>query len=321
MFKICVILGFYAAIIALLWNHIAALSLENVWGAIENTPQGEIWAAVGLTVISYFCLAGLDMISAHTVLPKQVKPRMAGLTGAASAGVCNTVGFHAITGAALRHRVYMTRGIGFGTTTRILAVTGCGVVLGYLMAIALALLSAPDGLGRWIPSLTTAQGHTAGLAGGLALLALLGGILFWLSRRPRRITFRDLTLPFPDLKSAAAQIAVGTVWMATAVGALFVLLPGDAPPFNDFILLFLGAVLLGKISVAPGGLGVIEATLIATITTVDKTEIVAALLLYRFIYNLLPLAISCIGLAVFEFIHHGSSGLAILSPRREAQEA
>ena len=71
-------------------------------------------------------------------------------------------------------------------------------------------------------------------------------------------------LRLPSGKLALAQMGLGAIEMAAAIGALYVLMPAGAfPSFPAFSTLYIGAVLLGIASHAPGGIGVFEATMLA----------------------------------------------------------
>ena len=99
---------------------------------------------------------------------------------------------------------------------------------------------------------------------------------------------------------ALQQLAIGAVESAAAIGALYLLLPTDlAPPFGLFAVGCIAAVALGVVSQVPGGMGVFEASVTALLSGADRADLLAALLLYRAIYNLLPFVLSVAWLAVF----------------------
>lgn len=92
---------------------------------------------------------------------------------------------------------------------------------------------------------------------------------------------------------AAWQMMVGGIEMLAAIGALYVLLPsGSAPPFIDFLPIYVGAVLVGLISHVPGGLGVFEVVVLAALPAHARADVLAAMLCYRLTYSLVPFAIA-----------------------------
>jgi uncharacterized membrane protein YbhN (UPF0104 family) len=103
----------------------------------------------------------------------------------------------------------------------------------------------------------------------------------------------------PPASLALALMLLGAVESSTAVGALYVLLPGDlAPSFDVFAIGCIAAVILGVASHAPGGLGVFEASMTAILAGRGRPDLLAALLLYRLLYNLLPFGLAVVTLGV-----------------------
>jgi phosphatidylglycerol lysyltransferase len=98
-------------------------------------------------------------------------------------------------------------------------------------------------------------------------------------------------VPLPSFGQALAQIGIATLDLACASAALFVLLPGaSAALLPAFILAYALAIIVALVSHVPGGLGVFEAVVIATVP-VDRTALFAALIAYRVLYYLLPLGL------------------------------
>jgi hypothetical protein len=77
--------------------------------------------------------------------------------------------------------------------------------------------------------------------------------------------------------------------------AMYTLLP--AHPAIDFITLlvvFVTAILLGFLSHAPGSLGVIEVAMLVGLPQFPKEELLASLLIFRFLYFVLPLSLAAL---------------------------
>ena len=86
-----------------------------------------------------------------------------------------------------------------------------------------------------------------------------------------------------------------------AAGIIYFVLPEASNP-GYFVVL--GAFILsfsaGLLSQAPGGLGVMEAVFLAIINTAHPTGVIAALLIWRLLYLILPLALSIPVILIFE---------------------
>lgn len=80
---------------------------------------------------------------------------------------------------------------------------------------------------------------------------------------------------------------------------LCVLMPADlVQSYPYFFVIYIGVIAFGIVSYAPGGLGVFEATLIAGLGAAGRPDVLAALVLYRWIYTVLPFLIAVVGVAV-----------------------
>ena len=266
---------------SLVWHDVAA-----AWARLSAR---QVAASIACTAQSFAMLALFDVLAARTVVPGRVSAARAAFAGAVSLGVSNTLGFHALTGGAVRYRIYAAAGLGAGDVARIVGLAGLGVGLGFAVVITGTLC--------WQPALS----HGWGRLPGALLLMLLATLLLWLRRRPRTLRLWRWTLVFPAAGIAALQMLLGGVEMLAAIGALYVLLPaGVAPPFVDFVPVYVGAVLVGIASHSPGGLGVFETIMLAAFPAAARPDLLAALLCYRLTYGLLPFALAGVALGAFE---------------------
>jgi phosphatidylglycerol lysyltransferase len=286
-----VALAFAAAAALTAWSlahQFAGVALADVRAAIGAQPGSRLAAALALTALSFLALASYDWLAARIVAPSGVPAAAALLAGATANAVSNTLGFHAVTGSLVRARIYLRCGLDGAETARIVSLSWLALGLGFVTMLAGAELL--QGLaGRRTPE---------ALAIGACLGVLLLLLLAWLGHAPRRIRLLRFQLPLPPARLAAAQMAIGAVESAAAIGALYVLLPPDlAPSFSWFAVGCIAAVALGLVAHAPGGIGVFEASVTALLAGAGRADLLAALLLYRAIYNLLPFALSVATLA------------------------
>jgi uncharacterized membrane protein YbhN (UPF0104 family) len=124
----------------------------------------------------------------------------------------------------------------------------------------------------------------------LSALLAIAAYLFWLMPRPRTIGRGQWRITLPSHQLTLVQIGIGILDLTLATLAMYVLLPAE--PNIDFVTLqvtFVFAVLLGFVSHAPGSLGVIEAAMLVGLPQFPKEELLASLLIFRFLYFVLPL--------------------------------
>jgi uncharacterized membrane protein YbhN (UPF0104 family) len=265
------------------------LSLSELEAAVLRQPPLHLVVCLALTAASFACLALYDLVGVHVAARGRVRPGLALLAGATSAAVANTLGFHAFSGSAVRAHLYLPAGLKGSEVARVVSMSWLSLVGGNMTMLAGAEL--------WQAATGADPAWHATLGVGLEGLLLLW--LAWLARGPRELTLGRFRLPMPPASLALMLMALGAIESGTALGALYVLLPADlAPPFDVFAVGCIAAVILGVVSHAPGGLGVFEASMTAILAGRGRPDLLAALLLFRLLYNLLPFGLSVLVLGL-----------------------
>ncbi|MEO7392270.1 MAG: hypothetical protein ABIU58_08840 [Ramlibacter sp.] len=258
-------------------SQFSQIGIAEVVAALEAQPLGHLLGALGLTLVSFAALASYDLFGTSVVAPGRVAPHVALLAGATANAISNTLGFHALTGSVVRARIYLDAGLSGAEAARVVSLSWLALGLGFLTMLALA------------ESVQPGASPATGAAIGACLLLFLG----WLGGGPRELRIFRWRQTMPGARLAAWQMVVGAAESAAAIGALYVLLPADlAPSFSHFAVGCIAAVALGLVAHVPGGIGVFEASITALVSGAGRADLLAALLLYRAIYNLLPFSLS-----------------------------
>lgn len=279
------------AAIWMLHRYLGQIAWRDVITAWKQLPPRRIAYAFGATAVSLGMLAMFDVLAARVVTGRRVSTALAAFAGVVTQGISNALGFHAITGTAIRFRIYAAAKLSAADVAGIVALAGVGVGLGFVVVITGALC--------WQPAIT----HGWGRLPGIALLASLLALLFWLGRRPRVLRVWRWSLAFPGAGIAGMQMLIGALEMTAAISALYVLLPASiAPPFVDFLPIYVGAVVAGIVSHSPGGLGVFETIMLAAFPPEARANLLVAMVCYRAIYSLIPFVLASLALAVFEIL-------------------
>lgn len=259
----------------LLWRQLAGLSLQQLRLAFLATPWTSIGAAFAATAISFSCLAGYESFAVQWALPGRVSRTQAWRTGAMAHAISNTLGFHALSGGAFRYQQYARLGLGVADVARIVALVAVCVGVGVVLVSA--------GAFAWLQWQSSGASLSAAAAAAVVLLAI-AVCWKWLRRQDQSARAAG---HFARLAPVAA------LEMLAAVTALYVLLPAAiAPAPAQFVLVVVGATLFGIASHAPGGIGVFEAGVLAGLPHAPVADVLAALLLFRVIYNLLPFTLA-----------------------------
>ncbi len=136
---------------------------------------------------------------------------------------------------------------------------------------------------------------------GFAGLLTISGYLLWLLPRPRVLGRSTWKVILPNFRRTFLQIGIGVLDLVCSGLAMYVLLP-DSPtiPLITLLVIFVTALLLGFLSHAPGSLGVIEAAMLLALPQFEKEQLLASLLIFRFLYFILPLCCAALLLGLRE---------------------
>ena len=269
---------------------------DKVVAALEAQPFEQIAIACLFVVAGYITLTFYDVFALRTIGWQAVPYPVAALASFTSSTIGHSLGAAVLTGGLVRLRIYSVWGLTVIDITKIAFVTGMtfwlgnGVLLGGAITYAPEAASAVDHLPAWV-------NRGIGLAGLLAVACYL----VWLVPRPRAIGRSGWRLALPNFRFTLVQIGIGALDLTFVTLAMYALLPST--PTVDFatvLVIFLTAAFLGTVSHAPGGLGVIEATMLIGFPQFQKEELLAALLTFRVLYFLLPLLLAALSLGLRE---------------------
>jgi phosphatidylglycerol lysyltransferase len=287
----------FAAALAVLHHVFSRFHFSEVTDQLRRIPAQDVQWAVGLTASSYLALAGFDGLGAHYI-GRPLSPARILLISFVSHAVSHSAGFATLTGGAVRLRMYSAAGLSPGEVAAVVAFCGLTFGLGASGLAALALLVEPSLLSN---VLTLPSAALRGLGGVLAVAVTAYVAWSATARRPIRLFRRDYPVPPPHL--ALLQIMVAATDLALASAALYVLLPAATrPDYPAFLGAYVVANLLGLLAHVPGGIGVFDATILVLTPGAPPSAVLGALLLFRLFYNLLPLSLAALLLAVFEII-------------------
>ena len=268
--------------------------LSDVRTALHAVPDTRIAASLGLTAISYLLLTGLDWVALRSV-GRPLPWRIAAAGSFTSYTLSHNLGLSLITGGSARLRLYGAAGLAFGEIAQVAAICAMAFWAGVAGAGGIGLgLSDGIALGPVTLSATAARALGAALIAALAVLPIVRA-----SGR-EALGWGRLRIALPSLRQMAALGALSLADLSAASAALFVLTPhGTIAAFPAFVVAYAVAVVVALLLHVPGGLGVFETVVLATVPG-DRPALFAGLLLYRLIYYLLPLLIAAIGIAASE---------------------
>jgi hypothetical protein len=226
-----------------------------------------------------------DLFALRTIGRADVPYRVAALASFTSFPIAHAIGATALIAPVIRYRIYSRHGLGVFDVANISFLTGLTFWLGNLTALALSVLWEPSSIDMidFLPPLGNRLLAVALLAGVAAFL-----IWSWLSAGSIGTTRWSVRLPSGPM--VLMLIGLGIFDLGATALAMYVLIPAEMN-INMFraIAVFITAMLLGFASHAPAGLGAFDATILIGLGDLHREEpLIAALLIFRFLYHLLP---------------------------------
>ena len=288
-------LGLFAAGIFALYRILAPVDMQDVFAQVRAIPVTLLIAALAATATGYGALIGYDW-SALRYLHKKVPFQAVIVGGFLGYSFGNTIGVGAVSGGAVRYRIYSAYGLNAFEVAAVSTFVSLAFGLGITIIGLFALMMHPQalaGLVSWTPS-------SIQFVSGLTLAAIVA-LVSYLSITGKTLRVRKFEIPFPRPGLLGAQLLFSLVDTCMAALTLYILLPAGAPGFATFLAVFVVAVLAGVASHVPGGVGVFESIIVAAMpTAAPLDQVAAALLLYRLIYYLVPFALAMVFVAVNE---------------------
>ena len=291
-----------------IWREIQHLSLQQVMGGLHAIPSAALWEGVGATVLSYAILSFYDGLACHHV-QAGVPWRRSAFVAFCSYVLSHNLGCAAISGTAVRYRLYRNWGVPGVKIAGIVAFCSITYWLGMLGLVGLILLTQP----AIIPYVRQMPHWMTTLGGGGCFVLLLAYVLLpcW----KREIRLYRWTLTFPDWRIGLGQILSSMADMsATALIAWCVLdtLPGGSGlTFGGFLAIYIGAYTAGLLANVPGGLGVFDSTMLLALSPwFSVPHIMAGILVFRLFYYIIPLLLAGVMFAGNELLIKGASLLA-----------
>ncbi len=282
----------------ILYHLLRGTDFEKVVAALRAQSIQRIALSGAFVVAGYITLTFYDVFALRIIGRTKVPYAVAALASFASSTIGHSLGAAVLTGGLVRLRVYSVWGLTVVDVAKIAFVTGMtfwlgnAFMLGGATAFAPEAASAVDHLPPWINRLI-----------GLGGLSAIVCYLLWLAPRRRSVGRSGWRIELPSLRFTLVQIGIGALDLTFVTLAMYVLLPPEPPvEFLTVLVAFLTATLLGTVSHAPGGLGVIEATVLVGLSQFPREELLAALLTFRALYFVLPLIIATFSLGLRELM-------------------
>jgi uncharacterized membrane protein YbhN (UPF0104 family) len=279
----------------LLYQEIRHISLDELGQSLAAISHHN-WLLAGLATLgAYFALAWYDRIAiAH--LGKRISWRFITLCSFTTYALAHNIGASVFSGAVVRYRAYRSKGLTPQEIGILILFCSLTFVLGTLLAFGGVLVLEPALLQRLLQLPEWLSLVIGGLLLGLIGLYVIGS---WRHFAPWRLG--KWHIEYPRLPVVGRQLLAGPLELLCAAAIIHFALPAEHHPGYLVVLgVFLASFSLALLSHAPGGLGVLEVTFLAAMPELQTVDVLAALIVFRCFYLLLPFALAILVVLGFE---------------------
>lgn len=280
----------------LLYHELRGISVDDVIDSLVAIPLHRWVLVAGGTVAAYAALAGYDRI-ALIHLNKKIRWLFVTLSSFTAYALSHNIGASMISGAVVRYRAYTSQGLTGAEVGILVAMCSLTFALAMIFLGAVVLLIEPALVERFIEDMPVGLSRAVGFAMlAVVLLYVFGS---WWRFQPLRIG--NFELRYPRLPIVAYQVVIGPLELIGAAAIIYFALPeAGNPGFLIVLGVFLASFAMALLSHAPGGLGVLEVVFLTGLPDMDPADVLAALIVFRFCYLLIPFAISLVVVLLFE---------------------
>ncbi|HZA57162.1 MAG TPA: hypothetical protein VE616_23165 [Candidatus Udaeobacter sp.] len=285
----------------LVYRALSAYDRAKIVEAIFAIPPPRLALGALFVAGSYFSLTLFDMLAIRYIGAKLPYRRIA-FASFTALSIGHTLGVAAASSGAIRYRFYSRWGIDAGDIARIILFCAMTAGLGLNTLMGLALLLQANVAAKL---LGFSQAAAIALGAACLLLTALYVALAAVLRRP--LAIKRWKIPMPPAKLALAQISIGATNFCFVAVALYELFPATVGVgYFDVATVYVLANVASLVSHVPGGLGVLEAVVIHAL---PEVSVIGALVVFRFIYFLVPVTIGAALFSVYELTQRRRRGV------------
>ena len=261
------------------------LKIADISKALDAIPRWALVVSFFWTVLSYGVLTFYDRLGTMYAGKKVSYGRVAFASFCAYA-LSHNLGFAAVSGAAVRYRLYAHWGLSPLQIGKVVAFCSLTFTLGAGVLGGLILFTEPQAVPFFGNALPLALLYGI----GAVLWALVAGYVL-ISRFLGKFQMFGHEVELPDWKMALVQVVLATVDVAVTAAIMHALLPPTAGlNYLRFLGVYLASYTAGLAANLPGGLGVFDtAMLLGLAPYLSPPQIIGAIVVFRLYYYIIPL--------------------------------
>ena len=291
------------------WKEFRHLRIADIQAALAAIPRDALIVSALWTVLSYGVLTFYDRLGTIYAGHKVSYGKVSFASFCAYA-LSHNLGFAAVSGAAVRYRLYAHWGLTPFQIAKVVAFCSLTFTLGGLVLGGSILFLEPDAIpffGAHVPA-------WAMYAIGAGMWAIVLAYMT-LSQFMGSVRLFGAEIGLPGWRMALVQVSLATVDVAITAGIFYHLLPA-APglTYLRFLGIYVACYTAGLVASLPGGIGVFDtAMLLGLEPYLHPPQILGAIVVFRLYYYIVPLFLAGTLFAGNELILRG--GAMVRSPR------
>lgn len=292
-----------------LYRTFQRISLADVLANVRATPAATLGLAAACAAGAFVVLAAYEVAVVRYVKHCIGRSKPV-ITALIAFPLGHAIGQTLLSGSALRYRMYAPAGFSATEVGATVLLCGLPYVLAFGLLIDLALVFGSEALA---PLFRISSDWLFAL--GCLGLVKDAGYLLVVWRRKKPIKLGGWAVNLPTWRMTMLQLAVGIVDITLISSVLYLLLPDSAQiAFLPFVAVYLASILVGVVSHVPAGLGVLESMLLLLLPHVPPDQLLAAVLLYRVIYEVVPLVVALAIWGAYELVANDGARNRLLRP-------
>ena len=261
------------------------LKIADISKALDAIPRRALFISAGWTFLSYGILTFYDRLGT-IYAGKIVSYGKVAFASFCAYALSHNLGFAAVSGAAVRYRLYAHWGLTPLQIGKVVAFCSLTFGLGGMVLGGIILFIEPGS----VPFFGTAFSKWAMYGIGLGLWAIVGAYVT-VSKVYGTINFRGHPVELPSWRMAILQVLLATLDVAVTAAIFHALLPA-APGLNylKFLGVYVASYTAGLAANLPGGIGVFDTAMLLGLSPyLEPPQIIGAILVFRLYYYIIPL--------------------------------
>lgn len=296
--------AFLGLVIWLLVDYAKQVNWQEVRAALADYSWLTVLLGGSIALTSYLAYASYDLFGRYYVQHDISKARTMLIAFICCAFTINVGAF--IGSIGFRYKMYSQRGVGKGSIARIVGMSLTTNWLGYILLAGVIFATGNVAM----PSDWAISSLTLRVLGFVFIALTISYFVLCHFARNRSWTIRGHQITLPTVKVAVLQLVASHAHWMLMGAALYTFLHGGVDYFTLLGVLMISAI-AGLIAHVPSALGVLEAVFVALLgEQVPSSDLVAALIAYRAMFYLWPLAVAVVAYLALEVMRKkkGDSG-------------